>query len=85
MIRVTFSLFFGSVLLLQAQNPPEQAMSRRGVPVGGPYILPVAEASAHFARNAEPDAAFADRLVELPQVVAGRVAQVGYLDGGDAA
>ena len=57
----------------------------RGVPIGGPYILPVAEASAHFARSAEPDAAFAGRVVELPQVVAGRAAQIGYLDGGDAA
>ena len=52
---------------------------------GVPYLLPIASAVHGFARIAESDAAAGGRVVELPQFAAERVAQVGHLDGGDAA
>ena len=44
---------------------------------GGPYLLPAAAPRNRFARSAKPDAASGGRVVELPQPVAGRIAQVG--------
>src|ERR1700677_4656163 len=52
---------------------------------GGPYIVPAAAPSNRFARIAKPDAAPGGRVVELPQLVAGRIAQGGRGDNGDAA
>jgi hypothetical protein len=48
---------------------------------GGPYLLPAAAPRNRFARNAKPDAAAGGRVVELPQSVAGRIAQGGFGDG----
>lgn len=52
---------------------------------GGPYIVPAAAPSNRFARDAKPDAVTGGRVVELPHFVAGRVAQGGRGDNGDAA
>ena len=52
---------------------------------GGPYIVPAAAPSNRFARDAKPDAVIGGRVVELPQLVAGRIAQGGRGDNGDAA
>jgi hypothetical protein len=59
-------------------------------PTSGPYVLPAAASFNRFTRNAEPDSVTVRRVVELPQVVAGRIAQGGLRDGwsgssGDAA
>jgi hypothetical protein len=57
---------------------------------GGPYILPAAAPRNRFARNSKLDLPAGGRMVELPQLVAGRAAQGGLPDGwvgdsGDAA
>ena len=57
---------------------------------GSPYLVPVAAAREHFARDSKLSIKSSARLVELPQAVAGRVAQGGRGDGwsgdsGDAA
>jgi hypothetical protein len=52
---------------------------------GGPYVLPAATPLNRFARIAKPDDAPGGRVVELPHFVAGRIAQGGLGDGGDAA
>src|ERR1700691_6177813 len=46
-------------------------------PTGGPYVLPAAAPRNRFARIAKSDAAPSGRVVELPQLVAGRIAQGG--------
>ena len=56
-----------------------------GGATGGPYLLPAAAPLNGFARIAKPDAAPGGRVVELPRFVAGRVAQGGRGDNGDAA
>jgi len=48
---------------------------------GGPYLVPAAAPRNRFARSAKPDAASGSRVVELPQPVAGRIAQVGLGNG----
>jgi hypothetical protein len=55
--------------------------------IGSPYLLPAAAPRNRFTRIAKPDANTGGAVVELPQVVAGRVAQGGRGDGwsGDAA
>ena len=57
----------------------------RSSATGGPYIVPAAAPSSRFARDAKPDAVIGGRVVELPQLVAERVAQGGFGDHGDAA
>src|ERR1700733_11063674 len=58
---------------------------RSGGATGGPYILPAHAPRDSFARIAKPDAAAGGRVVQLPQLTAGRVAQGGFGDNGDAA
>ena len=57
---------------------------------GGPYLLPVAAPLNRFARDPKLTLTSSTRVVELPQAVAGRIAQDGRGDGwagdsGDAA
>jgi len=53
--------------------------------IGGPYLLPAAAPLSRFARDSKLDIASSARVVELPQAVAGRIAQSGSGDvwGGD--
>ena len=53
--------------------------------IGGPYLIPAAAARQRFARSAESECFVSRRVVELPQPVAGSVAQSGCGLGGDAA
>ena len=57
----------------------------RGGATSGPYIVPASAPSNRFTRDAKPDAVTGGRVVELPQLVAERVAQGGFGDHGDAA
>jgi hypothetical protein len=51
------------------------------VATGGPYLLPAAAPRPRFTRIAEPDAAPASRVVELPQAFAGRITPSECRDG----
>ena len=53
---------------------------------GSPYLLPAAAPHNRFSRIAKPDANTGGGVVQLPQTVAGRIAQGGRGDGwgGDA-
>ena len=52
---------------------------------GGSYILPAAAPRSRFAGISKLDLVSSGRVVELPQLVSGRIAQVGCGDDGDAA
>lgn len=52
---------------------------------GGPYIVHAASPRNRFGGISKLDIASSGRVVELPQLVSGRIAQVGCGDDGDAA
>jgi len=78
-----------SILWLNAAvagpNASGSDSSISGGATGGPYILPAAAPRNRFARAAKSESVSKRRVVQLRQFAAGRVAQGGRGDGGDAA
>ena len=85
MIRVTFALFFGSVLLLQAQNPPEQAMTDAASQLAARIssLLPRRATVSLELQNLTPLSA--TEWSSFRRLLQDELRKSGIDDGGDAA
>ncbi len=82
-------LWLGAAVGTSGSSDTATADALDSVAIGSPYLLPAAAPYNRFSRIAKPDADTRSGVVQLPQAVAGRIAQGGRGDGwgddGDAA